>query len=259
MDSKVVVITGASGGIGAAIAKKLGSEKYNLVLAARRLKELQNVAEQSGTKALSVVTDVTVRKDMERLRDVALKEFGKIDVWINNAGRGVGKKVLELTDLDFDEIINSNLKSVFYGIQTVIPYFQKTGSGHLINISSFLGRVPLVSFRSIYSAAKSAVNSLTANLRMDMKKEYPGIKVSLVMPGTVLTDFPKNALGGTPQTSFSGSSPMKPQTAEEVAGLIAELIRNPKPELYTNPANPGMLNRYYSDVGAFEDDMFKPK
>jgi NAD(P)-dependent dehydrogenase (short-subunit alcohol dehydrogenase family) len=227
-----------------------------LALAARRQKELDLVASRAGGRALPVVMDVTRRKDVERLFDRALSEFGHVDAWINNAGRGIGKKVLDVTEEEFDEILAVNLKSVFYGMQVVVPYFQQRGEGHLINISSFLGRVPLVTFRSVYNAAKAAVNVLTANLRMDLRHSHPNVHVSLVMPGTVKTDFPKNALGGTPPMPAGGRSPMIPQTPEEVAGLVCALLENPRVELYTNPASAEMAARHYSDASAFKDEMF---
>jgi NADP-dependent 3-hydroxy acid dehydrogenase YdfG len=254
MESKVVVITGASGGIGTALAVKLGAGGHSLVLAARREKELKAVAKQAGPKAIAVVTDVTRRKDVERLRDAAIKEFGHVDVWINNAGRGIGKKVMELTDEDLDEIFKVNMKSVLYGMQAIVPHFQQRGMGHLINVSSFLGRVPLVSFRSAYNAAKSAVNALTANLRMDLRESYPGIHVSLVMPSIVATDFHRNILGQAMPPP--GNVPLRTsetvQSPEEVANLMAGLIENPAPELYTNPASYEIVQHYYRDVGAFE-------
>jgi NADP-dependent 3-hydroxy acid dehydrogenase YdfG len=259
MTTRTAVITGASSGIGEALALKLGLQGWNLVLGARRQKELESVAFRSGERALAVVTDVTRRGDVERLLDEGIRAFGPVDVWINNAGRGIGKKVLEVTEEEFDEIVAVNLKSVLYGIQVAVPHFQERGEGHLINISSFLGRVPLVTFRSVYNAAKAAVNILTANLRMDLRRTHPGIRVSLVMPGTVKTDFSNNALGGTPVPPPGGRSPMIAQTAEEVANAVFALIENPKAELYTNPASPEMVVRYYRDVGAFEDEMFGGK
>jgi NADP-dependent 3-hydroxy acid dehydrogenase YdfG len=259
MATRTAVITGASSGIGAAVAKKLGAEGWNLALAARRRKELELVASEAGGKAVPLVTDVTRREDMERLLSGALEAFGEVDLWINNAGRGIGKRVLEVTEKDFDEMVAVNLKSVFYGIQVAVPYFQQKGEGHLINVSSFLGRVPLVTFRSVYMAAKAGVNVLTANLRMDLRRTHPGIHVSLVMPGTVKTGFAQNAIGGTPPTPPGARSPMTPQTAEEVADLIWALIENPKPELYTNPATPEIVVRYYRDVAAFEDELFMRK
>src|SRR5436853_7384324 len=183
MTNEVTVITGASSGIGAALARQLGSKGQQLVLAARRENELREVAKQAGTRALVVPTDVTRRGDVENLRSQALKEYGHVDVWVNNAGRGITKSVLDLTDRDVDEITAVVLKSVLYGMQAIIPHFQERGRGHLINVSSLLGRVPLVSHRSIYSAATSGVNVLTANARMELKGKYPAIHVSLLMPG----------------------------------------------------------------------------
>jgi len=258
MDSKVIVITGASAGIGAASARLLGTEGHKLVLAGRREAELKQVAKESGNQAMLIKCDVTIRKEVDSLRDAALKHFGAIDVWINNAGRGINKKTIDLSDEDFDEIVRVNLKSALYGMQAIIPYFQRQKKGHLINISSFLGRVPFVTFRSIYSAAKSALNILTANLRMDLKDLYPDIKVSLVLPGRVSTDFSKNAIGGTPQVAPVGGM-MQSQTAEDVASVISDVIKNPLAEVYTNPILAEIAANYYRDVGAFEDNMRQGK
>jgi short-subunit dehydrogenase len=256
---KVIVITGASGGIGAALARELGKAGHRLVLAARRQEELETVAREAAEDALAVPTDVTRREEVERLRDRAIEEFGQIGVWINNAGRGISKRVMELTDADFDEMMTVNVKSALYGMQAVVPHFQQRGSGHLINVSSFLGRVPLVPIRSAYNAAKAALNALTANLRMDLKAEHPGIHVSLVMPGIVTTEFARNALGAATAATAAGSayrppaSAAIPQTAEEVAAVIARLVERPQAEILTNPAQIPIARRYYEDVAAFEE------
>lgn len=126
MSETVTVITGASSGIGAALAVRLGSKSHRLVLAARR-EELKQVAKQTKTVALTVTTDVTRRSDIERLRDVALEKLGHVDVWVNNAGRGITRPVLELTDQEFDDIVSVVLKSVWYGMQTIVPHFQESG------------------------------------------------------------------------------------------------------------------------------------
>jgi short-subunit dehydrogenase len=258
---KVIVITGASAGIGAALAGELGKAGHRLVLAARRQEELERMAREvaAAGSALAVPTDITRREEVERLRDRAIEEFGHIDVWINNAGRGISKPVLQLTDADFDEMMTVNVKSALYGMQAVVPHFMERRAGHLINVSSFLGRVPMASIRSVYSAAKAALNSLTANLRTDLAAEYPDIHVSLVMPGIVKTGFARNALGSSaaaaaPIPPAAGPPPgsMQPQTAEEVAAAIADLIERPAAEIYTNPASPELARRYYADVGAFE-------
>jgi NADP-dependent 3-hydroxy acid dehydrogenase YdfG len=251
-ERKVVVITGASGGIGAAVARLLGAEGHALVLAARRPDELQRVAKEAAPDALAVPTDVTDRAQVERLRDEALRAFGQVDVWINNAGRGISKPVLELTDADVDEMITVNVKSALYGMQAIVPHFVERGSGHLVNVSSFLGRVPMASIRSAYSASKAALNSLTTNLRMDLAQRWPGIHVSTVMPGIVATEFAANARGSGGAPPASGPSPMQPQPVEDAARRIVGLIHDPVPELYTNPALPQVARRFFDEMRAFE-------
>jgi len=258
-ESDVVVITGASGGIGAALAKRLGRDGKRLVLAARRESELRSIAsdaEAAGAeKALAVPTDVMQREAVNHLRDAALKEFGRIDVWVNNAGRGLTRTILDVTDADLDDMITVNLKSALYGMQAVSPHFIDRGKGHLINVSSFLSRVPLASYRSAYSASKAALNSITANLRMDLRASSPNIHVTLVMPGVVATDFAPNA--NTPDAirpdRQGQTAAGNVQTAEEVADKIADVIANPVAEIYTNPASSGLVQAYYSDVAEFED------
>lgn len=252
MTSKVAVITGASSGIGATLAKQLAARGDKVVLAARRESELKAIAKECGAGVLAVVTDVTHRSDIERLRDTAIKKFGHIDVWINNAGRGIGRQVLDLTDDDVDQMLAINFKAALYGMQAVVSHFKEQKSGHIINISSALGRIPFASYRSIYSASKAALNSLTANLRMDLRAEFPDIHVSVVMPPVVTTDFHKNALHGTPGGNFGSSNT---QTPEQVAASIVELIDHPRAELYTNPSQAEMVARYYTDIQAFEENM----
>jgi len=250
---KHIVITGASGGIGAALAMQLGAQGHRLALAARREAELRAVASRAGSGAIVLPTDVTSRTDVERLRDRAIAELGHVDVWVNNAGRGITKPVLELTDEELDQMITINVKSALYGMQAIVPHFQERGAGHLVNVSSFLGRVPIATYRSAYNAAKAGVNALTANLRVDLRERWPVIHVSLVMPGIVATDFPTQALhGGEPWTVGQRVGPQVVQSAEEVATLMAQLLEKPRAELYTNPASAEVAQRYYADVEAFE-------
>jgi len=124
MSGKIVVITGASSGIGAALSRQLASQGHQLVIAARRENELKQVAAQTESRAIPVVTDVTRRADLENLRDFALKKHSHIDVWVNNAGRGITKTVMELTDQEFDSIIDVVLKSVFYGTWAEFRWFR---------------------------------------------------------------------------------------------------------------------------------------
>jgi NADP-dependent 3-hydroxy acid dehydrogenase YdfG len=253
----VTVITGGSAGIGAATARELARRGHSIVLAARNGDRLAAVAGGLTGPVKTVIADVTRRADVERIREDALAAFGHVDVWMNNAGRGISRPVLELTDDDLDEMVTVNIRSVLYGIQAIVPHFQQRGRGHVINVSSFLARVPIAPARSAYSAAKSAVNSLSANLRMDLAATHPAIHVTTVMPGIVATEFAKNARGAagpSPAPGVAGAGPaaMVPQTAEEIAAVIARVIETPVAEVYTNPASPAIAKRYFDSLRAFE-------
>jgi len=258
-DPKVIVITGASSGIGAALAQHLGAgppdgERARLALSARREPELRETARAAGGETIAIPGDMTRREDVERLRDEAIRTFGHVDVWINNVGRGISRSVFELTDADVDEMIAVNVKSALYGMQAIVPHFKERGRGHLINVSSFLSRVPVVTFRAAYSASKAALNALTANARMELAGTHPGIDVSLVMPGIVTTDFHRHARHGTPSFG-SGAPPPGAQNADEVAAAIVALIARPVAEIYTNPQQAAVVVRYYGGVAAFEREL----
>ena len=252
MEPKVVVITGASSGIGAGLAKHLGKHGHHVVGAARNEEPLRSVMREAAHDAHAVIADMTRRIDVERLRDEAVRTFGRVDVWVNNVGHGITRRVLDLTDEDVDTMIADNVKTALYGMQAIVPYFQELGAGHVINISSMLGRVPMAPFRSAYSASKAALNILTSNLRMDLRDTHPNVKVSLVMPGMVSTNFAKNALGGAAPPPPPGA-PV--QTPEEVVHAIAALLESPAAELYTTPGFGAMAHKYYEDVGVFEAAM----
>ncbi|MEP6495311.1 MAG: SDR family oxidoreductase [bacterium] len=254
MPNRTIVITGASGGIGAQIALRLGAAGEQLVLAARRTTDLERVAaeaERAGSpKAIAVPTDVTRRADVEALRDAAIKQFGGFDVWVNNAGRGITRSVLDLSGDDVDEMMSVNVKSALYGMQVAAEHFLERGHGHVINVSSFLGRVPMALHRSAYNAAKSALNALTANLRVELHSRNPNVHVTLVMPGMVATDFARNAIGAPPDTAVYAGGHV--QTTEQIADIVADIIENPVAEVYTNPSSADMARRYFADVGAYE-------
>src|SRR5262245_10762983 len=254
MSNKVIVITGASSGIGAALARQRARAGDTVVLAARRADKLATVAETCGDRALAVRADVTVRADVDRLRDAALETFGRVDVWINNAGRGINRGVLDLSDADLDEMFLLNAKAPLYGMQAIVPHFQQRGDGHVINVSTVLTRVSSATFRSAYTAAKAALNVLTSNLRTDLSSRYPGIRVSLVLPGGVPGEFQAASLGGTP----SSNAPLKgarAQTPDEVATIISGVIDHPVAEAYSLPVLRDLARRFSEDVDAFEQAM----
>lgn len=252
---KVVVITGASSGIGAALARQLGRRGDYVVLGARRGELLREVAAGSGQDALAVVSDVTKRAEVDRLRDEAIKRFGHVDVWVNNAGRGINRSVEALTEADAHMVFDVVVMSVLNGMQSILPHFKERRQGHIVNVSSFLGRVPLLSYRSVYSACKAAVNVLSANLRMDLMGEYPDIHVSVVMPGIVDTPYHEVAGPGLKVRAGGYLGPTRVESAEEVAKKIVEVIDSPRAETYTNPTSADLVGPYFRDVGAFEEDL----
>jgi short-subunit dehydrogenase len=253
--NKVVVITGASSGIGAAIAREVASRGAVVVLVARREAALRAVAESVGRNFSSagsagatthvVVADMTVRADVERVVAEALAACGRIDVWINNVGRGITLPPSQLTDADVDEMVRVNVKPALYGMQAVLPHFQSRGAGHIINISSILGRHPAPIARSAYNGAKHFLNALTANFRAEVQQSHPGIQVSLVSPGVVATDFGANALHGGP---LSKDLP-DPQSPEEVAVVVANVIESRRPDVYTRKGAKAYVDEYLMGLG----------
>jgi NADP-dependent 3-hydroxy acid dehydrogenase YdfG len=247
-----VVITGASSGIGAALARQMAREGHKVVLAARREGKLRAVERECKGRGTVVVTDVTVRKQVERLRDKAIDAMGHIDVWVNNAGRGIGRKVQDLTDAELDEMMSINVKGALYGMQAVLPHYLERKAGHIINVSTVLARVPVASSRSAYSASAAALATLTANLRMDLNAQYPDIHVSLVLPGHVgETGFADAVLGS--KLAPPGKLPV--QSAEEIADIIEGIIEYPRAEVYTSPVLRGLLRQYQADLESFEVAM----
>jgi NADP-dependent 3-hydroxy acid dehydrogenase YdfG len=246
MQNKVVAITGASSGIGAALAELLAKQGASVALIARRDDALRVVAARCGERTLPIVADVTDRAQVKRAVNETVRRFGRLDVWVNNAGRGITRPPSELTDEDVDEMMRVNVKSVLYGMQEVLPAFKASGTGQVINISSMLGRVPFATFRSAYSASKHYVNALTAMFRDELRQTHPGIEISLVSPGVVRTEFGLNAqYGGPDSRQLPGG-----QSAEEVAAVIADVIATPRPDVYTRPGSRAQVAEYYAGLGA---------
>lgn len=241
---QTVVITGASAGIGAALAELLGKHGHAVVLVGRRAEALAAVAAAAGPRTHTVVADVTSREQVAAAVAQAIARFGHIDVWINNAGQGITRMPSELTDADVDDMMRANVKSALYGMQEVLPHFKQRGHGHVINISSMLGRIPFAVHRSAYSAAKHFLNALTAMFREEVQQAYPGIHFSLVSPGVVRTEFGVRAKGGGVDSRTVPGS----QSAEEVAAVIAQVIRSRRPDVYTFTGAHDRVVAYYSNI-----------
>jgi short-subunit dehydrogenase len=241
----VVVITGASGGIGAALAELLASRGASIALVARRREELQAVAARCGASAHHIVADVTRRPEARRVVADVVTRLGHIDVWVNNVGQGLTRPPSQLTDEDIDEMMRVNVKSALYGTQEVLDHFKSRHSGHIINISSMLGRIPSAVQRSAYNGAKHFLNALTANFRTEVQQTHPGIQFSLVSPGVVRTDFGRHALHGGPLSHQLPDS----QDPKEVAAVIAGVIASRQPDVYTRPGAHDRVVDYFNNLG----------
>jgi short-subunit dehydrogenase len=242
---KVILITGASGGIGAALAEILARRGDFVALVARRRTALDEVVTRCGPNGLAIVADVTRRDEVRRAIVSTITRFGRIDVLVNNAGQGMSRVPSELTGEDIDAMIEANVKTALFGMQEILPHFKERGSGHIVNISSMLGRIPMVVVRSAYSGAKHFLNALTQTFRAEVQTTHPSIHVSLVSPGPVRTDFGTNAIyGGHNSRSLPNS-----QSAEEAAAVIAAVIDSKRPDVYTQKDYQAQVAAYYASIG----------
>lgn len=242
---KIVVITGASGGIGAALAELLAKRGDSVALVARREDALRAVVARCGERAHAIVADATRREQVQGVVQEALSRFGRIDIWVNNIGQGITRLPSELRDDDIDEMMRINVKSALYGMQAVLPHFKEREEGHLVNVSSMLGRIPYTVPRSAYNGAKHFLNALTANFREEIQKTHPGIQVSLVSPGLVWTDFGKHTLHGGPDSRDLPNG----QEASEVAAVIASVIDTRRSDVYTRPGSHDRVVAYHDGLG----------
>lgn len=189
---KIVVITGASSGLGEATARLLSARGAAVVLGARRADRLKSLAEEltrNGGKALAVVTDVADRDQVERLVGAAVEAHGRVDVMINNAGL-MPQSLLERLRVDeWDRMIDVNIKGVLYGIAAALPHMQRQKSGHFINVSSVAGHKVGPGF-TVYAATKHAVRALSEGLRQEVKPY--NIRTTVISPGAVATELPNS-------------------------------------------------------------------
>lgn len=228
--SKVVVITGASSGIGEAAAKLLGQRGDRLVLAARRedrLRELVAAIEASGGEAVYQVTDVTSREQVEALAQKAREAFGRIDVWVNNAGlmpqSTLAKKHVE----EWDRMIDVNIKGVLYGIAAALPVMREQQGGQIINVSSVAGHHVNVG-GSVYSATKFAVRAISEGLRQEEAAAGSNIRVTIISPGAVATELTSTITDEDLKPAFEKLYAEYAISAERVAETIAFAMDMPE-------------------------------
>lgn len=189
---KVVVITGASSGLGEASARLLSAQGATVVLGARRIERLEKLAHElngAGGKAIAVETDVTQCDQVKHLVNAAVEKYGRIDVMLNNAGL-MQQSPLEFLKVDeWDTMIDINIKGVLYGIAAALPHMTKQKAGHIINVSSVAGH-RVMPLGAVYCATKHAVLALSEGLRMEVKPY--NIRTTVISPGAVDTELPSH-------------------------------------------------------------------
>jgi NADP-dependent 3-hydroxy acid dehydrogenase YdfG len=224
---KVVVITGASSGLGEAIARHLASLGAKVVLGARRTERLEKlVAEINLEKgqAVAVPTDVTKRQDVERLASTAVEQFDRLDVLVNNAG------IMQLSSLDklrveeWDRMIDVNIKGVLYGIAAVLPVMNKQQSGHIINIASVAGLKVFGGGGTVYSATKFAVRALSEGLRAEAGAN---IRTTIISPGAIESELKEGSTDPEAQEMVREFYRANQIPADSVARAIAYAIEQP--------------------------------
>ncbi|WP_341318211.1 SDR family oxidoreductase [Paraburkholderia sp. IMGN_8] len=226
IEGKVVVITGASSGLGEATARLLSSKGAALVLGARRLDRLEKIAGElraRGGKVEVLATDVTRRADVDALVALAVERFGKADVIVNNAGLMAIAPLAETKVDEWERMIDINIKGVLYGIAAALPVFQKQGSGHFINVASVGGIKVFSPGGTVYSSTKFAVRAISEGLRHEVGG---AIRTTIVSPGVIDSEL---KLGSSHEASAKMLDEFYQQAipADSVARAVAYAIEQP--------------------------------
>jgi NADP-dependent 3-hydroxy acid dehydrogenase YdfG len=188
---KVVAITGASSGMGKAVAIELAKNGAKVVLGARRTEQLQQLVEEiksTGGEAACTKIDVKNKTDLARLVNTAIEQYGKLDVIVNNAGVSQLSRIDELDVDGWEEMIDINLKGVLYGMAAAIPIFKQQQSGHIVNIISTSG-IKIVPMQGVYAGTKNAIRTIAEAFRQESDGT---IRITGISPGLVKTDFANN-------------------------------------------------------------------
>jgi len=227
LSNKVAIITGASSGIGKAIAHHLAETGTNVVLAARRSERLQELAneitESYNVEAKVVETDVTKKEDVEKLVKETKDQFGSVDILVNNAG------VMLLSFLkndhvdEWEQMVDVNIKGVLFGIHASLPVMLEQDAGHIINVSSVAGHEVFPS-STVYSATKYAVRALSMGMEKELSRS--GVRVTNISPGAVDTELTEHITDGEVLDMFKDRS-MDPLEANDIARAVAYAATQP--------------------------------
>lgn len=225
---KVVVITGASSGIGQATARLLAEKGMRLVLAARRedrLQELQQQIEKAGGTASYKVTDVTSREQMKELATFTLSTYGQIDALVNNAGLMPLSLLNKLKIDEWDQMVDVNIKGVLYGIAAVLPHMEERQQGHIINVASVAGH-EVSQGSAVYSGTKFAVRAISEGLRKETSDK--NIRTTIISPGAVATELTNTITDKDIIERFSNrKESFSPLASIDIANAIAYALEQP--------------------------------
>jgi len=225
---KVVIITGASSGIGYATALSLAKEGAKLVVGARRTDRLESLVkaiEENNGEILAQKLDVTKKSDCDDLVNSAIKKWGKVDVLVNNAGLMPLSFVKNLKVDEWDQMIDVNIKGVLYCTAAVLPHLREAKSGHIINISSVAGRIVFPA-GSVYCATKHAVTAFSEGLRQELSPRN-NIRVTTIEPGVVSTELTNTITDESLEKFVESSKKMEALKAEDIASAIIFAINAP--------------------------------
>jgi NADP-dependent 3-hydroxy acid dehydrogenase YdfG len=225
---KVVVITGASSGFGAISARHLSDLGAIVVLGARRTEKIEKLAQEiksKGAKALALTTDVTDADQVKKLVDSAVKEFGKIDVLLNNAGLMPLSPLEYLKIEDWNRCIDVNIKGVLYGIAAALPHMKQQKSGQIISVSSVAGHT-IRPGGAIYSASKYAVRVISEALRQEVKPY--NIRTAVISPGAVATELPGSITAEDVSKGVHDFYAQNAISADSFARCLAFIISQPE-------------------------------
>lgn len=224
LDEQVIVITGATSGIGLATAETAALRGARLVLAARSAEVLDELVlrlNASGGDAERIVADVGDREQVRRIAELAVRCFGRIDTWVNNAGVSIYGRIEEVSDADNQRLFATNFWGVVYGSLAALPHLKASG-GALINIGSEVSEA-VVPLQGMYSASKHAVKGFTDALRVELEADGIPVSVTLIQPGAVDTPFPQRA------RNYTGREPKLPDPRidpQQVAAAILDAATN---------------------------------
>jgi short-subunit dehydrogenase len=260
LNGKIAVITGASMGIGESIAKLFVAEGATVVLASRDVSRVEQAVARiavavpgSAERMLAVACDVRRREDLERLLSISVGRFGRVDIWVNNAGFGMVDSVQRMNMDECRRMFDTNLFGAVTAMQVVIPKMREQGNGAILNVSSVAGHIA-VPYMAAYGATKHALNCFSKAARLELRNT--GVQINNVCPGYVKTEFSANAVRGGDNIGVAGSV-KRGITPDRVAAAVLKAYLKNKREIVVPWTDRVTIGLYRTVPALFEWGMMK--